>query len=93
MISSEDKPLPQMESEPKVQFRYMSDRDVLLIKNADIDQPLAEISGYDLQINFNMEFIKSVEDVETVIQGMGELWRKMILSQLLQAKNEQTDGQ
>ncbi|MDD6104101.1 MAG: hypothetical protein PUB73_05795 [Bacteroidales bacterium] len=91
MIGKNENPLPQMEDEPKVQFKYLSDRDVFLIKNEEIDQPLAEISGYDLQINFNMEFIKSMEDVEAVIQGMGELWRKIILSQLLQSKNEQTD--
>lgn len=91
MIGKNENSLPQMEDEPKVQFKYLSDRDVFLIKNEEIDQPLAEISGYDLQINFNMEFIKSMEDVEAVIQGMGELWRKIILSQLLQSKNEQTD--
>lgn len=80
-----------MEDEPKVQFRLMSDRDVLEIRNEDIDQPLAQISGYDLQFTFNMEFIKSLEDVEAAVNGLGDLWRKFILKQLLSDKNEQKE--
>ncbi len=85
-------PIKPMQDEPTVQFKLMSDRDVLTIRNEEIDQPLAEISGYDLQINFNMDFIKSVEDIEAVVEGMSELLRKNILAQLLTAKNEQTEG-
>ncbi len=80
----------EMEDEPVVQFRLISDKSLLSIRNEKINQPLVEISGYDLSIKFNMEFIKSIEDVEAAVQGLGELFRKTILSQLLEGKNEQT---
>lgn len=86
----EDK-LPEMQEEPKVVFKSVSDRDVFVVSNPDIGQNLVEISGYDLQINFNMDFIKTIEDVEAAIEGMGEIWRKIIMSQLLGAKNEQKE--
>lgn len=85
--------LPPMEDEPKVQFKFMTDRTVFTIRNEEIDQPLAEISGYDLQIKFNMDFIKSLEDTEAAVQGLAELFRKIILSQALSDKNEQNDTQ
>ncbi len=83
--------LPEMQEEPKVVFRAVSDRDVFVVSNPDIGQNLVEISGYDLQINFNMDFIKNIEDVEAAIEGMGEIWRKIIMGQLLNSKNEQKE--
>lgn len=81
--------MPKMQDEPKVTFKSVSDRDVFRVTNPDIDQVLVEISGYDLQINFNMDFIKTMEDVEAALEGMGEIWRKIIMAQLLNSRNEQ----
>ena len=83
--------MPKMHDEPKVVFKSISDRDVFQVTNEDTGHVLVEISGYDLQINFNMQFIKTMEDIETAISGMGELWRREILKQLLQVKNEQNE--
>ena len=83
--------LYEMQDEPKVQFKSMSDRDVFRVENEELGQTLVEISGYDLQINFNMDFIKSMEEVEAAVQGMGEIWRKIILGQLLKGRNEQKE--
>lgn len=69
--------------EPKVEFRSISDRSVFNVINEDTGVVLVEISGYDLQINFNMEHINSVEEVEAAVSGLGELFRQSILEELL----------
>ena len=69
----------------------MSDRDVFKVTNEELGQTLVEISGYDLQINFNMDFIKSMEDVESAIDGMSQIWRKIIMARLLSLQNEQKE--
>ena len=57
----------QTVDEPRVEFKMISDRSVCKIVNEDINQTLVEISGYDLQINFNMEYLNSIEDVEAAV--------------------------
>ena len=81
----------EMVDEPKVVFKLMSDRDVFKVTNEELGQTLVEISGYDLQINFNMDFIKSMEDVESAIDGMSQIWRKIIMARLLSLQNEQKE--
>lgn len=81
-----------MENEPKVVFRAMSDRDVLRIYNEETDQTLAEVSGYDLEINFNMQFINSIQDVEAALEGIKELFRQSLMKQMLGDKNKQSEG-
>lgn len=76
--------------EPIVKFRLNSDRIVREVINPEINQTLVHISGYDLQINFNMQFIKSVEDVEAACSGMAQLFRDMIMEQLL-GHNKQSE--
>lgn len=77
-------------SEPIVKFRLNSDRIVREIINPEINQTLVHISGYDLQINFNMQFLKSVEDVEAACNGIAELFRGIIMEKLLE-KNKQSE--
>lgn len=77
--------------EPIVKFRLNSDRIVREVINADNNQVLVHISGYDLQVNFNMQFLKSVEDVEAACNGISQLFRDMIMAKLLEHKNKQSD--
>ncbi len=74
--------------EPKVSFNLISDRIVREIVNADTQQVLVHISGYDLQINFNMEFLKSIEDVEAACDGITQLFRDMIMEKLLEVAKQ-----
>ncbi len=76
--------------EPIVKFRVNSDRIVREVINEEINQVLVHISGYDLQINFNMQFLKSVEDVEAACNGLSQLFRDMIMEKLLEG-NKQSD--
>lgn len=78
----------QTQDEPKIEFRLISDRGLYEVRNADIDKPLVEISGYDLQINFNMEYINSIQDVEAAVEGLGQLFRDIIMEQLLKYKQK-----
>lgn len=87
----EEPQLPRTEDEPRVVFRSISDRDVLRIYREDTEQTLAEISGYDLAISFNLKFINSVQDVEAVLEGLSELFRDAIMKQMLEDKNKQND--
>lgn len=74
--------------EPKVEFNLITDKICLGVINDDIGEPLVEISGYDLQINFNLKFIKSVEDVELAVNGIGDIFRKTIMDQLLEDRKQ-----
>lgn len=74
--------------EPRVEFKMISDRSVFNIVNEDINKTLVEISGYDLQINFNMEYLNSIEDVEAAVTGLGNLFRDIIMEKLLEHKKQ-----
>lgn len=75
-------------SEPVVKFRVNSDRIVREVVNEEINQVLVHISGYDLQINFNMQYLKSVEDVEAACNGISQLFRDMIMEKLLEGNKQ-----
>lgn len=71
-------------AEPTVRFRVNSDRIVREVVNADTNQPLIRISGYDLQFDFNMQFLKSLEDIEAACNGMKELCRNIIMEAFME---------
>lgn len=77
-----------IKDEPTVEFKSISDRIVRSVINEEINQTLVEISGYDLMINFNMEYINSVEDVEAAVEGLGDLFRRIIMDKLLEHKKQ-----
>lgn len=79
----------QTKDEPKIEFRVISDKGLLAIKNPDINKNLVEISGYDLQVNFNMEYLNSIEDVESAVNGISDLFRELIMEKLLEYKRKE----
>lgn len=79
--------LPKVD-EPIVKFRLVSDRDVMNIVNDDIKETLVEISGYDLQINFNMQYLKSVEDINAARNGIADLFQQLIMEKLLEYRKQ-----
>lgn len=84
-----DEPIIQTKDEPKIEFRVISDKGLLAIKNPDINKNLVEISGYDLQVNFNMEYLNSIEDVEAAVNGISDLFRELIMEKLLEYKRKE----
>ena len=83
-----DNEIKQTVDEPRVEFKMISDRSVYNIVNEDINKTLVEISGYDLQINFNMEYLNSIEDVEAAVTGLCNLFRDIIMEKLLEHKKQ-----
>ena len=75
-------------NEPEVKFKLVSDKKVMNIVNADINEVLVEISGYDLQITFNMQYLKSVEDIEAACSGIADLFRDTITEKLLEYRKQ-----
>lgn len=74
--------------EPTVEFKLITDKTVLSINNPEINQNLVEISGYDLDISFNMEYINSIEDVEAAVSGISDLFRRTIMEKLLEHRKQ-----
>ena len=79
--------LPDVE-EPTVTFKLVSDRTVYNIINADIKEALVEISGYDLDIKFNMQYLKSVEDIDAACKGISDLFKELIMEKLLEYRKQ-----
>lgn len=75
-------------AEPTVTFKIDSDRMIMDVVNADNNEVLIQISGYDLRINFNMEYLRSIQDVEAACNGISSLFRDIIMEALLAHKNQ-----
>lgn len=73
----------ELENEPTITFKSISDLRSLTICSEDGKEELVKISGYDLRIAFEMKYLKSLEDVESAVTGISDLFRKLILEQLL----------
>ena len=76
------------EDEARVEFKMITDRSIYRVVNEEIDKTLVEISGYDLQIGFNMEYLRSMEEVEAAIEGLGNLFRDLIMEKLLEYRKQ-----
>lgn len=77
-------------NEPTVHFKLITDRIIREINNPEINQTLIRISGYDLQIDYNLQYLKSVEDIEAACNGIAQLFREDIMRVLLE-RNEQSE--
>lgn len=82
-----DASLPDVD-EPEVRFKLISERDIMNVENADTHEKLVEISGYDLQINFNMQHLRSVEEIEAACKGISDLFREVIMEKLLEYRKQ-----
>lgn len=74
--------------EPVVSFKIDSDRIVREIINEEINQVLVHISGYDLKINFNMQYLNTIADIEAACDGISQLFREIITERLLEAQQQ-----
>ena len=71
------------QKEPVVVFKSLSDRRAMAVLTEDSHEPILEISGYDLQVNLNRDMIHGVEDVENLLEGIKDMYRKIILKELI----------
>lgn len=77
-------------NEPTVHFKLITDRIIREVNNPEINQTLIRISGYDLQIDYNLQYLKSVEDIEAACNGIAQLFREDIMRVLLK-RNKQSE--
>lgn len=72
--------------EKTVVFNMLSDRTTLQVISEKNNETMIEISGYDLQINFNMQYLVSLQDIEAACDGITQLFREIILEKRLENK-------
>lgn len=90
-MSQEENPQQNMAqvNEPTIKFKAISDRSIYkVISSNNPDITLIEITGYDLQINFNMEYLKTLEDINAACDAIGTLFRDIILEKHLESKQK-----
>lgn len=77
-----------IDNEPQVYFNALSDLRIFGVKSEDDGEMIFEIAGYDLQIKFNRDKVKSVEEIEGVLEGIKDVFRKLIIEDLLSKDND-----
>lgn len=75
-----------LSDEPKETFRRMTDLSVFQIVDKSTGKVMGIISGYALQIKFNLEAITETADVEQCAEGMKKLFYNIIMDQILSEK-------
>nr|DAE55383.1 MAG TPA: hypothetical protein [Caudoviricetes sp.] len=75
-----------MEEEKKVTFDT-SERMTYGAMNYDGTEMMAVISGYDLNIAFNMRTINSLSDAEAAANALSQVFYELLMEQLLEEKS------
>lgn len=83
VTETEKKQAREMGLEPEVVFNTLSDRRILAVQTEETHETIMEISGYDLQIKFNRDKLKSIEDIESLLEGLKSLFKQMVMEDLL----------
>ena len=55
-------------------------------------ETIMEISGYDLQINFNRDKLQNIADIESMLDGLKDLFRRVVMQDLLESNVEKTNS-
>ena len=89
MVSEEEKRQAiAMGLEPEVVFNTISDRTVYAVQTEDTHETIFEISGYDLQIQFNRDKLRNIAEIESMLEGVKDLFRKIIMKDLLDRSSD-----
>ena len=90
MVTEEEKQQAQsIGLEPEVVFNTLSDRRILAVQT---HETIMEISGYDLQINFNRDKLQNIADIESMLDGLKDLFRQVVMQDLLESNVEKTNS-
>lgn len=73
----------KLDGEPIFKFRAQNDLTTYQIIDDVTRKPMMTISGYALEIRFNMAELTTTEKVEQLLSGLTDLWRKLIVNQAL----------
>ena len=61
-------------------------------RQEDTHETIMEISGYDLQINFNRDKLQNIADIESMLDGLKDLFRRVVMQDLLESNVEKTNS-
>ena len=89
-MAEDNKTNTPLENEPEVVFNSQSDRRFFSVKSEDGNETMMEISGYDLDVRFNHDAIHTVQDVESLLDGLKEMFRKLIMADVLGENKSET---
>lgn len=73
-----------LDIEPTISFNVISDKRIFGVKSEEDDEMIFEISGYDLDIRFNRDRLQSLEEIEGTLDGIKDMFRKLIMADLLE---------
>ena len=90
MTEQEKKQAEVLGLEPEVVFNTISDLTVLSVQTEDAHESIFEIVGYGLNIKVNRDKLKGLADVESLLDGIKDLFRNIIMKDLLEG-NESKD--
>lgn len=79
-------------NESEVVFKALSDRFKYQIKTEDDQFVVMEISGYDLSIKWNRDLLNDIADVESLLDGLKDMFRKLIMQDLLENPQEKENN-
>ena len=69
--------------EPTITFKSITDHDILNVVSEENGEVLIQISGYGLQMGFNMQYLRSVQDIEAAVTGIADLFCELIMEAAL----------
>ena len=73
-------------NEGVIQFRQRSDLTIFQIVDEQTNTPLGYISGYALDISFNLNEIRTTERIEQFLEGVKKMFREIMLRQAFSGK-------
>lgn len=79
-----------LDIEPTISFNVISDKRIFGVKSEEDDEMIFEISGYDLDIRFNRDRLQSLEEIEGTLDGIKDMFRKLIMADLLEGNKSNT---
>lgn len=77
-----------MENETDTVSFKTNDRTVYGVQGYDGNELMAVISGYDLNISFNMRLINSLSDAENCANALADVFYELLMEELIVKKNE-----
>ena len=74
------------EIEERVSFKKDSEKMMYGVLNYDGNELMAAITGYDLNVSFNMRLINSLTDAESCADALADVFYQALMKQLIAHK-------
>lgn len=74
------------ETEEIVSFKKDSEKMMYGVLNYDGNELMAAITGYDLNVSFNMRLINTLTDAESCVDALADVFYQALMKQLIAQK-------